>query len=150
MIRRSLHIGLSTAAIVVLWHLLLVAAISAASRGDAWLAQGRVWPYLHAHLAEEYMEGHFRPERDLLFLAAAFLRNVVAFAVGAALLARASRGTRPVLLSAAVSALLLLAIAAALHPPLLFKALGLELLFAAIGTALGLTTRRRGAPPSAA
>ena len=150
MTRHLLRIGLCTAAIVLLWHLLLFAAISAASCGDAWLDEGRVWPYLHAHLAEEYTEGRFRPEVDFLFLAAAFLRNTGAFGVGTVLSVRASRAPRSALLSAALSALLLLALAATLHPPLLAKALALEPLFAAIGTALGLTARSRDASHTAA
>jgi len=152
--RTALTVIASVAATVVSWHLLLFLALSTAQSGDAWLDTGRVWPYRHAHLNEEYEVGAFRPLGDPMFVVWAGLRNVVAFSIGVAVLFKLRGLSAPTVMLATfqftISVAALQAIAHGLRIPFMREAYFLEWLLAGLGTALGLLAARTMGPKSSA
>lgn len=133
-------IGISALLTFVLWHatdfiILVVTDLSS----DSWLNMGRVWPYGHVHLSEEYLEGLFHPEKELLFLLAAFLRNTVAFSVGTALLVKHKLGKTEMtiyILTASIPLSIFL-IRSSVTP--MYPAYIVEFTFALIGVWIGRT-----------
>ncbi len=139
-----LRVGATLAAAAVLWYLVLLLSAYLATLNDPTLGQGRVWPYFHAHLREEYVAGAWNPLSDVYFLLAATARNILAFAV-ATILARRLLAEERLLgwLSILVS---LLVVQVAFHrgvmgsfwPPCL-----VELALSSLGVVLGLALSRR-------
>ena len=72
----------------VCWYLVLFLSLFLASFHDPWLDMGRVWPYSHTHLREEYIQGTYSPLADPVFLLTAFVRNIIPFIVAGFLTTR--------------------------------------------------------------
>ena len=136
--RRLLTLLAPTALSIVLWFALLLAALALAEHsGDSGLNLGRVWPYTHAHLTEEYFEGQFHPERDTLFLAASFLRNFGAFGLGAWLLMRSRPALAQAIAFVLVCGFFLSSLWFGLMLPPMYGAFALEAGFGALGGITG-------------
>jgi hypothetical protein len=123
-------------AITVLVWIALLLICGVVPLRDPWLDQGRIWPYSHVHLNEEYIEGNFIPAKDLLFISFAFLRNFISFAVGAAFLARRKRSAGAFIAFLSMSTFILYVAIMRASP--MIGAWGVELLFAVIGAASGI------------
>lgn len=130
------RIAAAIAMTMILWFLVLLGSDSM-PLNDPWLDEGRIFPYLHAHLREEW--GWF-PVLDSLFLCSAFLRNVIPYAVGAAFLRREGFDKR-VFAFYLVSTIALLSLIFSLAPLGMPGAWGIESLFAVCGVRIGLGVR---------
>jgi len=126
----------SAAIAIFAWYCLLLLAGYAASFGDAWLDEGRVWPYSHAHLGEEYSEGAYFPLLDPLFVFSAFARDCLAFCLGALFLTQRTTRLHWVAVYFSLSALTLYLLQFGYYIPSMLQALTIELAFMLIGVAV--------------
>jgi hypothetical protein len=128
------------------WFVMLLVASYIASLGDAWLDEGRVMPYWHAHLNEEYVEGTYSSVFDPIFVLAAFARNFIAFFVGTLLFVRAGNSWFWAAVAMALTFISLYAALFGLKVPINGQAIFLEMAFSVMGGCFGIyASKSRGA-----